>query len=83
MRTKINNLALTQRLDQLVERYGGVRATARVLGVTAAYISRLRRGEKMWPDDKILKKLKVQRTVIYWTLDEIPVPPQDAGKDAP
>jgi hypothetical protein len=69
-RTQVNNAVLRQRLDELVERHGGVRAVGRVLGVSGAYISRLRRGEKVWPEDGLLKKLRLRRTVIYWRLDE-------------
>jgi hypothetical protein len=69
-RTQVNNAVLRQRLDELVERHGGVRAVGRVFGVTGAYISRLRSGEKIWPDDSLLKKMGLRRTVIYWRLDE-------------
>lgn len=68
MRTEVNNLELKEAIAELVERHGGVRAAARVLKISGAYLSRLNRGEKIWPDDKVLKKLGVRRTVIYWRL---------------
>lgn len=69
-RTDVNNAVLRERLDELVERHGGVRAVGRVFGVTGAYISRLRSGEMIWPNDSLLKKMGLRRTVIYWRLDE-------------
>lgn len=69
-RTQVNNLVLQERLNELVKQHGGVRAVGRVFGVTGAYISRLRSGEKVWPDDKLLRKMGVYRTVIYWRLSE-------------
>jgi hypothetical protein len=68
--TNTNAVVLQDVLRQKIEQHGGVRAAARVLQISAAYLSRLSRGEKIWPDDKLLKKLRVRRSVIYWRLGE-------------
>ena len=68
--TNTNAVVLQDVLKQKIQQHGGVRAAARVLGISAPYLSRLARGEKIWPEDKLLKKLKVRRSVIYWRLGE-------------
>lgn len=68
--TNTNSIVLQDVLRQKIEQHGGVRAAARVLEISAAYLSRLSRGEKIWPDDKLLKKLRIRRSVIYWRLEE-------------
>lgn len=54
---------LRQRIIELTEQHGSLRAAARVLGVTAGYLCRLRDGEKTNPSDALLKKMKLRRIV--------------------
>jgi hypothetical protein len=68
--TETNNIVLRDAIGLKIKQHGGTRAAARVLQVSAAYLSRLHRGSKDWPDDKLLRKLGVRRSVIYWKLGE-------------
>ncbi len=54
---------IAQRIDALTERHGSLRAAARVLNVSAGYLSRLRDGLKTNPSDQLLKKLGIKRVV--------------------
>lgn len=56
------------RIDQLIEHHGSLRAVARVLEVSPAYLSRLSRGEKQDPSDGMLRKLRLRRVVSYEAL---------------
>jgi hypothetical protein len=56
---------LRERIDDLAEKHGSLRAAARVLQVDPGYLSRLRAGEKEWPSDELLRKLKLRRIVLY------------------
>jgi hypothetical protein len=58
-------ITISQRGKELIERHGGLRAAARVLEVDASYLSRLKSGEKDDPSDSMVRKLGLQRTVIY------------------
>jgi len=75
--TDINSACLRDAVHVVIAKHGGVRPAARVLQVTAAYLSRLNRGHKVWPNDRLLRKLGVRRSVIYWKLGEpqLPEPP--------
>jgi hypothetical protein len=42
-------MTLQERIEQLVERHGSLRAVARVTEIDAGYLSRLRSGEKANP----------------------------------
>jgi len=45
--------------------HGGLRPAARALRIDAAYLKRLRDGEKRDPGDAILRKLGLYREVVY------------------
>lgn len=49
----------------LIEKHGGVRAAARATGIDAAYLCRLRDGEKTEPSEMTLKELGLKREVTY------------------
>jgi hypothetical protein len=52
-----------QAVEVKVKQHGSLRAAARVLQITPAYLCRLRTGEKRDPSDAILKKLDIVREV--------------------
>lgn len=54
---------LSSRVADLAIKHGSLRAAALALGVTPAYLSRLRSGAKTNPSDKILRKLGVRRFI--------------------
>lgn len=54
---------LKQRILDLKEQHGSLRAAARVLGVTAGYLCRLRDGKKNNPSQALLRKMGLQRIV--------------------
>lgn len=56
---------LTQAVERAIEQHGGLRKAARALEINFAYLWRLHRGEKRNPTPKVLRKLKLKRTVIY------------------
>jgi hypothetical protein len=56
---------LQERIRELIERHGSIRAAARVLEVDWTYLYRLSRGEKDGPGDDLLRKLKLRRVVSY------------------
>jgi hypothetical protein len=56
---------IAQKINELVKRYGSLRAAARVLGYDVSYLTRLRNGEKTNPDKKILKKLGLKRIISF------------------
>lgn len=53
------------RIRELEVQHGGLRAAARVLDCDAAYLLRLRDGEKCNPSTKILRKLGLKKVVTY------------------
>lgn len=62
---RIDTVPLAARIDALAEQHGSMRAAARVLGVDAGYLSRLRRGVKKEPGDALLRKMGLRRVVTY------------------
>jgi hypothetical protein len=52
-------------VEEKIAQHGGLRAAARVLKMTPAYLCRLRYGIKNNPGDKILRKLGLERTVTF------------------
>lgn len=60
---------LQQRIRELAERHGSIRAAARVLEVDHAYLYRLSTGEKDDPGEALLRKLKLRRVVTYVRTD--------------
>lgn len=58
-------MTLGARLDELILRYGSMRAVGRVLEIDHAYLSRLYHGQKKEPSAAVLKKLGLVRVVTY------------------
>lgn len=58
-------MTLQERIDQLVQQHGSLRAVARVTEIDAGYLSRLRSGEKARPENAKLRRLGLRRVVTY------------------
>lgn len=56
---------VTYAIGQLIHRHGSLRAAARVMEISPAYLSRLFSGEKKDPSDAILRKLGLRRVITY------------------
>lgn len=54
---------LIDAVNALVEKHGGVRAAARVIGTDPSYLSRIRTGKKWMPSDGLLRKLGLRRVI--------------------
>ena len=58
-------MTLQERIHELVAQHGSLRAVARVTGIDAGYLSRLRTGEKANPEKDKLRRLGLRRVVSY------------------
>jgi len=58
-------ISLPERIAELVEKHGSLRATARALEVDVGYLSRLSSGEKYKPSDELLWRMGLHATTIY------------------
>jgi len=58
-------MTLSERIGQLVEQHGSLRAAARDVGLDWAYLHRLRSGEKTNPSPETLRKLGLRRVISY------------------
>jgi len=58
-------IVLADRIHELANKHGSLRAVASALGVDVGYLSRLYRGEKNNPGEALLRKLKLRRVVTY------------------
>lgn len=58
-------MTLQERIDELVQQHGSLRAVARVTEIDAGYLSRLRAGEKVNPEKDKLRRLGLRRVVSY------------------
>ena len=58
-------MTLDERIDQLVQQHGSLRAAARVTELDAGYLARLRSGEKVNPSAECLRKLGLRRVVTF------------------
>lgn len=56
-------MTLADRIHELSNKHGSLRAMAKVLGVDAGYLSRLYHGQKNNPGTALLRKLKLRRIV--------------------
>lgn len=56
---------LQERIGELVTQHGSLRAAARVLEVDAAYLWRLKSGEKDDPGETLLRRMGLRRVVSY------------------
>jgi hypothetical protein len=58
-------MSLKQRIDELVNKYGSLRAVQDVIGIDAAYLCRLKNGEKINPSKEYLIKLGIKKVITY------------------
>ncbi|GHC72967.1 hypothetical protein GCM10007320_09220 [Pseudorhodoferax aquiterrae] len=58
-------ITLQERIAELAEDYGSLRAAASALGCDAGYLSRLASGQKTEPSDATLHALGLRRVVSY------------------
>ena len=58
-------VTLQERIDELVQQHGSLRAVARVTEIDAGYLSRLRAGEKVRPSGDKLRRLGLRSVVSY------------------
>jgi hypothetical protein len=56
---------LAERIEQLVQQHGSLRAVGRVTEIDPGYLSRLRSGEKVRPEVDKLRRLGLRRVVSY------------------
>lgn len=56
---------ISNKIDLLINKYGGLRKAARVLNIDPGYLSRLRSGKKKNPGKNILRKLGLEKEIIY------------------
>lgn len=61
----MTTLTLQERITQLVDLYGSLRAVAAVLEIDVGYLSRLSSGTKTSPSADVLQKLDLRRVVSY------------------
>lgn len=58
-------MTLQERIAELVQQHGSLRAVARVTELDAGYLTRLRSGEKANPGAAVLRRLGLRRVVAY------------------
>lgn len=58
-------MTLAERIEQLVQQHGSLRAVGRVTEIDPGYLSRLRAGEKVNPEKDKLRRLGLRRVVSY------------------
>jgi transcriptional regulator with XRE-family HTH domain len=58
-------MTLEERIAELVNQHGSLRALARVMGCSPPYICRLRAGVTKNPGPAVLRKLGLRRVVTY------------------
>ena len=63
-------ITLTEAVDAIVNKHGGVRAAAAATGVDKSFISRLMNGKKVNPSEKTLAALGLRAVPLYRVLKE-------------
>lgn len=58
-------MTLQDRIDELVQQHGSLRAVARVTEIDVGYLSRLRTGEKVNPEKDKLRRLGLRRGLTW------------------
>ncbi len=69
---------LQERIQELIEQHGSLRAAARVLEVDPGYLSRLASGEKDDPGETLLRRMGLRRVVSYELRSATTAPLQEA-----
>jgi hypothetical protein len=63
--TDSNTEIISTRISYLMLTHGSLRSAAKAVGIDAAYLCRLYRGEKTNPSDATLAKLGIRKVVTY------------------
>ena len=63
-------MTLAERINELVQQHGSLRAVARVTEIDAGYLSRLRSGLMTKPQKDKLRRLGLRRVTTYEPLGE-------------
>ncbi len=58
-------VTLKERIEELVEQHGSLRAAARVIEIDAGYLCRLANGEKVRPGKDFLRKMGIRSVLTY------------------
>lgn len=58
-------VTLAERIAELVEQHGTLRAAARVIDIDIGYLSRLANGEKVRPSKKFLNRMGLRAVLAY------------------
>ena len=58
-------MTLQERVRELEQQHGGLRAAARAIQIEPSYLCRLGTGEKAQPSEAILRRLGLRRVVTY------------------
>jgi hypothetical protein len=61
---------LTQAVDRIIAKHGGLRKAAKAINVNFAYLWRLSKGKKSNPSARILRKLGLRRRVEFHAIDK-------------
>ncbi len=56
---------LSQRIEELCEKHGGLQAASEVLETDRGYLWHLRKGSKLMPGAALLRRMGLYREVIY------------------
>ena len=62
---RVRPITIEKRIAELVKQHGSLRAAARELGCSAAYLSRLASGQKSEPSGEVLQGMGLRRVVTY------------------
>jgi hypothetical protein len=52
-------------VERIVKKHGGLNKAGRAVGIDPPYLSRLRTGKKINPSANILKRLGIERRIVY------------------
>lgn len=58
-------MTLAERIAELAEQHGSLRAAARVIDIDVGYLSRLANGEKVRPSKKFLDRMGLRAVLNY------------------
>lgn len=62
-------ITLSERIHELVQQHGSLRAVARITKIDVGYLSRLRNGDKRTPGAAVLRILGLKAVITYVRTD--------------
>jgi hypothetical protein len=60
------SITIAERVCELIEQHGSLRAAARAINLDPGYMARLRMGTKKAPSNKTLQKLSLLKEIKYF-----------------